>query len=71
MKTKRRLASGRRMNINVNLTPEVHAALGMICAGNRSAAIEMLVAEYVQREAQRQARRQRALQLQQSYAAAP
>jgi metal-responsive CopG/Arc/MetJ family transcriptional regulator len=47
--TNRRLPEGRRISLNVNLKPEIHAALGDICDGNRSAAIEKLVEQYLER----------------------
>jgi hypothetical protein len=46
---RRRLANGRRIVINVNLDPDIHQALGKICDGNRSAAIEALVREHLKR----------------------
>jgi hypothetical protein len=45
----RRLKEGRRIPLNVNLTQEVLDALGEICGGNRSAAIEMLVEQHIER----------------------
>jgi hypothetical protein len=46
---RRRLETGRRISLNVNLDPEVHHELGRICDGNRSAAIEALVREHLKR----------------------
>ena len=43
----------RRIALNVNLSPEIHAELGQIAAGNRSAAIELLVREHVTRRERR------------------
>jgi hypothetical protein len=37
----------RRIPLNVNLTPEIHRELGRIAGGNRSAAIEQLVRQYL------------------------
>lgn len=37
------LSKGRRISLNVNLSPEIHRELGKLCKGNRSAAIESLV----------------------------
>jgi hypothetical protein len=45
----RRLPEGRRISLNVALKPDVHAALGDICNGNRSAAIEKLVEQHLER----------------------
>jgi hypothetical protein len=45
----RRLPEGRRIPLSVNLKPEIHAALGEICSGNRSAAIEKLVEDHLER----------------------
>jgi len=42
-----RLKKGRRISLNVNLSPEIHRELGKICNGNRSAAIEALVGRYL------------------------
>jgi hypothetical protein len=43
-----RLPKGkRRIPLNVNLTPEIHRELGRIAGGNRSAAIENLVRQYL------------------------
>jgi hypothetical protein len=41
------LPKGRRICLNVNLSPEIHRELGKLCGGNRSAAIEALVARYL------------------------
>jgi hypothetical protein len=49
MDRKRKLPKGRRIVINVNLSPEVHEALAHICHGNRSAAIEVLVHQHLAR----------------------
>lgn len=43
------LKEGRRISLNVNLDPEVIDALGEICSGNRSAAIEKLVRDHLAR----------------------
>lgn len=48
-----RLSGVRRIALNVNLSPEIHAELGQIAAGNRSAAIELLVREHVKRRERR------------------
>ncbi len=45
------LPKGRRINLNVNLSPATHKALGRICGGNRSAAIEILVENHFKRTA--------------------
>lgn len=44
---RRRLEKGRRIPLNVNLSPEIHTELGRIGNGNRSAAIETLVQRYL------------------------
>jgi hypothetical protein len=44
-----RLEEGRRISINVNLSPRIHHELGRICNGNRSAAIERLVEDHLKR----------------------
>lgn len=44
-----RLPKGRRISLNVNLSPRAHLELGRICNGNRSAAIERLVDEHLKR----------------------
>jgi hypothetical protein len=44
-----RLPKGRRINLNVNLDPEIHSALGLLCGGNKSAAIETLVRQHLER----------------------
>jgi hypothetical protein len=41
------LAKGRRISLNVNLSPEIHRELGKIAGGNRSAAIETLVLRHI------------------------
>jgi metal-responsive CopG/Arc/MetJ family transcriptional regulator len=41
------LRKGRRISINVNLAPDIHRELGKIAKGNRSAAIEHLVRQYI------------------------
>jgi hypothetical protein len=41
------LRRGRRISLNVNLAPDVHRELGRIAKGNRSAAIELLVRDYI------------------------
>ena len=41
------LPKGRRISLNVVLSPEIHRELGKLCGGNRSAAIEALVARYL------------------------
>lgn len=43
------LKKGRRINLNVNLDPDIHRALGRLCGGNRSAAIEQLVRAHMER----------------------
>ena len=43
------LARGRRICLNVNISPETHRALGKIAGGNRSAAIEELVRGHLER----------------------
>ena len=43
------LSRGRRINLNVNISPDTHKALGKIGNGNRSAAIEELVARHLER----------------------
>jgi hypothetical protein len=48
-KASRRLKYGRRIAINVNLTPEIHEQLFALGKGNRSAAIEELVKRHVAR----------------------
>lgn len=45
------LAKGRRIALNVNLDPAIHRELGKIAHGNRSAAIEQLVRDYLARRA--------------------
>jgi hypothetical protein len=45
----RRLPEGRRISVNVNLKPEINDALKDICGGNRSAAIEKLVEDHLER----------------------
>jgi hypothetical protein len=37
----------RRIPLNINLTPEIHRELGRIAGGNRSAAVEQLVRQWV------------------------
>ncbi len=44
-----RLERGRRIAINVNLSPETHKALHKIGKGNRSKAIEDLVTQHLER----------------------
>lgn len=43
------LKEGRRISLNVNLSPEIIDELGAIAQGNRSAAIEQLVREHIAR----------------------
>jgi hypothetical protein len=43
------LPRGRRLSLNVNISPDVHRELGKLCGGNRSAAIEELVRRHVER----------------------
>ena len=43
------LRKGRRIPICLSLSPETHRELGKICAGNRSAAVESLVRDHVER----------------------
>jgi len=43
------IAKGRRISLNVNLSPEIHRELGKIANGNRSAAIEELVRQHLAR----------------------
>jgi hypothetical protein len=43
------LKKGRRIALNVNISPETHRALGKISNGNRSAAIETLVRQHLDR----------------------
>ncbi len=44
------LRKGRRISLNVNLSPDAHRELGRIANGNRSAAIEHLVSEHLERK---------------------
>jgi len=44
-----RLPKGKRINLNVNLDPEIHSALGLLCGGNKSAAVEALVRQHLER----------------------
>jgi hypothetical protein len=48
-KRRERLQQGRRIALNVNLSPEIHRELEFICNGNKSAAIEFLVREHLLR----------------------
>lgn len=50
-----RLRRGRRIPINVTLAPNILKALHKIGDGNRSAAIEKLVGEHLERERSTQA----------------
>jgi hypothetical protein len=43
------LRKGRRIPLNVTLSPDIHRDLAKLEKGNRSAAIEMLVREYFER----------------------
>lgn len=43
------LKKGRRINLNLNIAPDVHRELGRLCGGNRSAAVEALVHEHLAR----------------------
>lgn len=45
-----RLRKGRRMPLNVTLSPHIVRALAKIGGGNRSAAIEKLVDEHLERQ---------------------
>jgi hypothetical protein len=44
------LRRGRRVYLNASLSPETHKHLAKIGNGNRSAAIEILVAEHMERK---------------------
>lgn len=46
------LKEGRRISVNVNLSPQVLLELSKISGGNRSAAIEKLVRDHVIRTSQ-------------------
>jgi len=43
------LTRGRRIPLSVNIAPDVHRELGKLCGGNRSAAIEELVRQHLER----------------------